>query len=664
MIPKLFDASEMAFTGEGLGTLAECIRCDVTEERNGIYEVEMEYPTNGRLFDAIKTGRYIFTSHDETEVPQAFEIYKITNVLDGIATVYGRHISYHLNTVTVKPYTASNILNALNGIKTNALNVCQFNFWTDKSTVANFKLTEPASGRNILGGMQGSILDTFGGGEFEWDMWTVKLHQHRGANNGVQIRYGKNIASLQQELDAQNRITAVVPFWKSPDGEVVMLPEGIIYGTAPADEIIPIVTHDGDNLSTEDATPLAAGWRREKSMPLDLSDRWEEQPTEAQLRAAGYAYLNNNTPWEVKENIKFDLVPLWQTEEYKAVAPLERVRLCDTVGMYVTPLGILANAECIKIVYSSLDKKNKSVEVGAPKRSLTQTIAGVAETSVLSKVPTTEYMRSVIDAQTALITGGYGGHVKWVYLPDGTPSELLFMDEAREEDATYILRINKNGIGFSQDGGNTYSTAWTIDGSFNASYITSGILRAIQIIGTEIQGGTIDGARFTSLNDIYKLLIWAGTLTMTANDYIRACVYQNTVSGEMVLMSGSSTDANENPADGNALRLSCDGVSLFANGDPVGELAFINNILRLHSNNGVAITTQTASATIWANGTLDFANDNAHISIADDGTIDIDNTKARIRLHKTDGLCIWVDGVGYSGLHFVDDGNGHSVLGV
>ena len=83
--------------------------------------------------------------------------------------------------------------------------------------------------------------------------------------------------------------------------------------------------------------------------------------------------------------------------------------------------------------------------------------------------------------QTQLLAGGFGGFAKWHYLADGTPSELLFMDQPDESSAVHILMINKNGIGFSSDGGRTYRMAWTIDGHFNADFITAGVLTATLI---------------------------------------------------------------------------------------------------------------------------------------------------------------------------------------
>lgn len=87
---------------------------------------------------------------------------------------------------------------------------------------------------------------------------------------------------------------------------------------------------------------------------------------------------------------------------------------------------------------------------------------------------------TLIQQQTDLITGGYGGYIKFNKLSDGSPSEMLIMDTPDESTATDIIRLNMNGIGFSTDGGSTYSNAWTIDGKLNADFIQSGTITDAQ----------------------------------------------------------------------------------------------------------------------------------------------------------------------------------------
>lgn len=60
MTPVLFPPDERDFTTQGLGALSAAISCTVTEERNGIYELEMEYPMIGVHYGEIQERCLIY----------------------------------------------------------------------------------------------------------------------------------------------------------------------------------------------------------------------------------------------------------------------------------------------------------------------------------------------------------------------------------------------------------------------------------------------------------------------------------------------------------------------------------------------------------------------------------------------------------------------------
>lgn len=128
MKPILYPAGETEFTSNGLGRLSDTIRCTVTEERNGQYELELTYPVAGLHYGDICEERIIAATHDETGDIQPFRIYKITRPMDGKVTVFARHISYQLSKVVVMPFTAAGCSAALQGLKTKAVGDCPFTF--------------------------------------------------------------------------------------------------------------------------------------------------------------------------------------------------------------------------------------------------------------------------------------------------------------------------------------------------------------------------------------------------------------------------------------------------------------------------------------------------------------------------------------------------------
>ena len=121
MIPVLYEKNEEHFRTNGICRLVDCMSCEATEERNGIYEVEFRYPVNGAHFSEITLGRIIYVTHDETKIPQPFDIYKRSAEIDGVVTFNASHVSNRLGSTILRPYTAGSCADALDKMTINAL---------------------------------------------------------------------------------------------------------------------------------------------------------------------------------------------------------------------------------------------------------------------------------------------------------------------------------------------------------------------------------------------------------------------------------------------------------------------------------------------------------------------------------------------------------------
>ena len=106
MIPILYSANVTDFSTFGLGVLTDTISCEVTEERNGVFECLLKYPVSGQHYGLITKECIIKAKPNDTAADQAFRIYRITKPLNGIVTIYGQHISYDLANVPVLPFSA------------------------------------------------------------------------------------------------------------------------------------------------------------------------------------------------------------------------------------------------------------------------------------------------------------------------------------------------------------------------------------------------------------------------------------------------------------------------------------------------------------------------------------------------------------------------------
>ena len=188
MIPCLYQNTETTFTTNGIGKLCDSMSARVVEKRNGSYELKLTYPSDGLHAEELLEGAIILAKPSEKASSQPFRIYKITTPLTGILEIAARHIQYQENFITVSPFSAIGSQAAIAALNERATTDCPFTFWTDIDSQAVFSFPSPATIRSCLGGMDGSLLDTYGG-EYEWDGYTTLLHAHRGADNGVRIVY-------------------------------------------------------------------------------------------------------------------------------------------------------------------------------------------------------------------------------------------------------------------------------------------------------------------------------------------------------------------------------------------------------------------------------------------------------------------------------------------
>ena len=405
---RLYEAGERAFSHNGIGVLSDAVSCLITEERNGGFELEMQYPMDGIHYRELQNNRIILAKPNPLGEEQPFRIYKISKPLGGIVTVNAAHISYDLSGVILSPFSASSVAEVFGKLSRMSAPESPFVFWTDKSTAGDFSLTVPTSVRAAMGGSEGSILDVYGG-EYGYDRFTVRLYHARGQNNGVTIRYGKNLTDLTQEENIQNLYTGVYPYWADSDGNLVHLPEKIV--NAPGEySVIRIKT-------------------------LDLSGEFESAPTVEQLRERAQQYLQENNIGVPSVSLTVSFLPLEQTEEYKNIALLERVMLCDEVTVQFEKLGVDATAKVVKTVYDVLSGRYERIELGDAKGNIADTI--VDQQQAIEKAPSKTFMQQAIESATSLITGNKGGYVV-LHSSTGSkqPDEILIMDTPDIQTAT------------------------------------------------------------------------------------------------------------------------------------------------------------------------------------------------------------------------------------
>ena len=490
----LFPSGATTFETQGLGSIVDAISCNVHEVLNGEYELEMQYPITGTQYGNLQNRRIIFSKHDPYSEPQPFRIYRITRPMNGIVSIYARHISYDLSGIPVGVFDANNAQAAMQGLKNNSLVANPFLFETTMPTVANFSCQYPQPCRNLLGGQEGSILDVYGG-EYEWDEWTVHLQSRRGSDNGVRITYGKNLIDIEQDENIANLKTGIIPYWiNSETGDVIYSSPQIIQ--APGEF----------NFSSV--------------VPVDFGEQFESQPTPQELAEAGQEYITDNKIGVPTVSIDLSFAQLEQYSLYESTEALERVRIGDTVHVFFAQLGINVSSRVVETNYDPILNRYNSVSVGSVRADIAGTIADQQQQiDDLTQNPTlSSAFKKAVTSLTQTILGAKGGSVRFLDTDgDGEPDTLYIADDPDPSKAQKVWRFNYEGWGASENGYNgPFEIGATLNDGIVANFITVGVLN-----GDLIQTGTIQSpnGRMTINLDQGKFSTW-GISSLTGEEII------------------------------------------------------------------------------------------------------------------------------------------------
>lgn len=340
--PRLYPPTAAAWDTNGLGALSDCISCVVEETLNGPFELEMQYRLNGLHYADITLRSIVLAKPNPTARPQPFRVYKISRPINGVVTINAQHLSYDLSGIVIEPFNAPSLASAMEGMKTNAVTENPFEYETDKTVISDFVVSYPSSARSLVAGQRGSLLDTYGG-ELEFDRYQVKLWAHRGKDNGVTIRYGKNMTDVNQEEDGSGVYTGVYPYWYSDE--------------------------EGSADLGSSYVPVEGEFDFTRILLLDLTEEFENKPTAEELTQKAQEYISNHDPGVPTISTT---VSWYQSKDF-----VENVNLGDVVGVYFSRLGISAKAKIVKTRYNALQNRYESVDIGSVRSSIAGTIVSM-----------------------------------------------------------------------------------------------------------------------------------------------------------------------------------------------------------------------------------------------------------------------------------------------
>lgn len=360
--------------------LVDALSCEVVEELNGVYELELTYPYDGRHIERIEARSIIVAktkpSAQTKHIPdslepdvgaspypfQPFRVYKISKNLDGTVTVYAGHISYDLSYLVAKQAYGQGPYNALIALKKAITSSCDFDFIADFSTNTSVNTVYPRSVKDILVGTDEIIEVNNGvspiknsffmayGCEFEYDLYKVLLTMRRGSDKGYTVRYGKNLISAAQENLYTNVYTGIIPYYYDTYRNQVTLSNGngIVY--------VP----NGDLLAA-------------RYIAVDLTEKFDVEPTETQLRTAAEEYIASHDMINPEVSLTVDFIHEASLPGYDLPEP-DTLEMGDTVHVVCEKYGISADLRVVKTYYDVLSGRYTKVELGNPARLISDRI--------------------------------------------------------------------------------------------------------------------------------------------------------------------------------------------------------------------------------------------------------------------------------------------------
>lgn len=335
----------------GLGIMSEAKSCTVYHEINGQYDLEMQYPITGHVFSGIEINCVILASHDRSERPQPFRIYRITKPIDGIITIYAHHLAYDLSGIIVKPFKANDTPTVMQKLMSESMSNNLFRFSTTKNEAIPFSVKVPTPIWSLMGSGDGNIIGTYNG-EYKLDGYNVQLVDKLGMDRSstMFVRYGVNLLDFEHDADTTDVFSGIVAYWES-DNKVVYTP---------------VISEKG-------------GAEYTKVKVIDMTSYFDEAPSTSELISLAKEYVAYNKISELIPSWRINFIPLDMTEEYRDISALEIVNLGDIITISFPALNIDATARVNAIEWDSILDRYVSISLGNIKNSLADTIAGISE---------------------------------------------------------------------------------------------------------------------------------------------------------------------------------------------------------------------------------------------------------------------------------------------
>lgn len=452
---RIFSPTDKTYTTNG-DKVIQPLKATVHKEDNDAYYLDLACGTEYLTW--IKSGNIIVA-----DTPQGAQPFRILNpeITHTKITCKCNHVFYDsANYLIADSYVVDSTCNqALDHLNTATEPRSPFRTVSDINTISSFRCVRKSLYEAIT-----TVLERWGG-HLVRDGWTIGIRQSIGADNGVVVRYGKNLKSIEASYDWGDVCTKILP-----EGA-----NGLLLNALDSKQSIYIES------STQYDIPYC------KTVQFSQSDIKQEnyktadgKNDETAYKRACLADLRQQAQKYLEENC----VP---KANYKMAANLEKITdIGDTIEVIDERMGLDMMTHVISFEFDCIQQRYTSIEFGTFKQTLSGLMGTVQQTATdaaqaaSSSIATT--VKARLDESESKINNLVGGSY---VLYDG--EQILVVDSLPKESAHNVLRINSAGIGFSSSGINgSFTSAWTIDGTLNMQDIN-----VINLVADLIKGGTL-----------------------------------------------------------------------------------------------------------------------------------------------------------------------------
>lgn len=494
---NIYSSVETDFENNGLAILDTCIKAEVSEELNGIYDITLEYP----LFGNTKWQYLIEDNIIKAPTPRGTQLFRIVtkNKTMSSIEVYARHIFYDLlyNFLEDVRPTSLNGAGSLQWILSHTQYTHRFKGYSDILNTGTAYYVRKNPVESILGSDDNAYLKVWGG-EVLRDNFDIHINGTIGEDRGYTIAWGKNLQGINDKTDYSNVITKVMPVGRDVNDNPLLLPEKYIDSPLINNYAMPHIK-DFDFLNIK---VIANPQEGETAVTQDQ--------VYEQLRQQGKLLFSEQNIDKPVLDAEIDFVELSKTEEYKDYSILQQIYLGDTVTCKHEKIGINLKAKVVKYIWDAIREKYINITLADAEANNAESVT-INIPSVINNIHLSIDQTKQITDKLKNALGGY------VVKRDG---EILIMDTQDIRTAKKVWRFNLNGLGYSSTGYNgAYGVAITMDGEIVADFIKTGTLDASLITTGIIQSS--DGS--------FKLSLTSGHMTTYSDGKVAIDIFNQTV---------------------------------------------------------------------------------------------------------------------------------------